>query len=135
MRRQLFVLITTAGSATMQSERCEITTLADGGLVVWNATTQRCEPDVCAGSAADVLDLFREPPSPRLPGEGRGFKTIHLGEQYCDHLQLNSTYARWRPGAIPSAIACTQELFDANAARKCLANRTVVILGLSLIHI
>ena len=129
IRRQLFLLITAAGSATMQSERCEITTLADGGLVFWNATTQRCEPDVCAGSAADVLDLFREPPSPRLPGENHGFKTIHWGEQYCDHLQLNSTYARWRPGAIPSAIACTHELFDTNAARKCLANRTIVILG------
>lgn len=126
-QRQLFLLSATAGSTTMQSERCE--TLAHGGLVVWNATTQRCEPDVCAGSAADVLDLFREPPSTRLPGEDHGFKTKHMGEKYCDHLQLNGTYARWRPGAIPSAIACTQELFDANAVRKCLANRTIVILG------
>ncbi|KAH8046277.1 pectin acetylesterase [Aureococcus anophagefferens] len=33
---------------------------AVGGLVAVNATTGRCAPDVCRGSASDVLDLFRE---------------------------------------------------------------------------
>ena len=111
--------------AQTQNPACERAAAATGGLIAWNATAKRCEPDVCDGSPEGILDFFATPPP---PAEGQHY-VKKLGAGFCDHVQTESAYARWRPGFVPSRLACGQRLFDAPAARSCLAKKRVVFLG------
>ena len=99
---------------------------AVGGLVAVNATTGRCAPDVCRGSASDVLDLFRETRRPTA-AEAAAYAAPR-GGRYCDHRPTSSGDAPWRPGTVPASIACAG-LYDAAAARSCLAGKRLVFLG------
>ena len=80
---------------------CDRAAAATGGLIAWNATAKRCDPDVCVGSPEDILDFFTAPAATKATSylESRG-------STYCDHVQAPNAYATWRPGAIPSCLAC-----------------------------
>ena len=125
MRRLAASLCVACCVAQTQNPACERAAAATGGLIAWNATAKRCEPDVCDGSPEGILDFFATPPP---PAEGQHY-VKKLGAGFCDHVQTESAYARWRPGFVPSRLACGQRLFDAPAARSCLAKKRVVFLG------
>ena len=78
---------------------CDRAAAATGGLIAWNATAKRCDPDVCVGSPEDILDFFTAPAATKATSylESRG-------STYCDHVQAPNAYATWGPGAIPSCL-------------------------------
>ena len=82
MRRLAASLCVACCVAQTRNPACERAAAATGGLIAWNATAKRCEPDVCDGSPEGILDFLATPPPP-AEGQHYGKK---LGAGFCDGL-------------------------------------------------
>lgn len=126
----VMLLMGAAGTRSRERSQAHCEAAASGGLVEWDSESQVCRPDVCIGSPSGIVHFDRRVvPNPTT--EANFMKLRPAG--FCNNINPPSNFSRWRPGTVPSTLACSQRLYDTEAARDCLNGKRVVLLGDSTI--